>query len=53
MKTKNIFARSWLTDKERIFFLTVVGLLLLGWAARSYRLSHPSKSREPVKQENK
>ena len=36
-----IFGESWLTKQERRVLLFVIGLLLTGWAVKSYRLAHP------------
>jgi hypothetical protein len=32
---------SHLTKQEQLVLLTVIALLVLGWAVKTYRLSHP------------
>lgn len=39
-----IFGESWLTKQERRVLLFVIGLLLTGWAVRTYRISHPPET---------
>lgn len=49
MNWKKFFRQTRLTDKERLFFLAVMGLLLLGWVVKSYRRAHPpQKSVEAI-----
>jgi hypothetical protein len=35
---------SHLTKQEQYVLLLVIGLLLLGWAVKSYRAAHPPQS---------
>ena len=32
---------NWLTKQEQLVLITVVGLLLTGWAVKVYRAAHP------------
>ena len=32
---------SWLTKQEQLVLITVLGLLLTGWAVKAYRAAHP------------
>jgi len=32
---------SYLTKQEQLVLVTVLSLLVLGWAVKTYRLSHP------------
>jgi hypothetical protein len=36
-----LFGESWLTRSERRVFQIVLALLLVGWAVKSYRATHP------------
>jgi hypothetical protein len=33
---------NYLTKQEQMFLLVVLGLLLTGWAVKTYRLAHPA-----------
>jgi hypothetical protein len=33
---------NYLTKQEQLFLIVVVGLLLTGWAVKTYRTTHPS-----------
>ena len=49
-----IFGESWLTKQERRVFQAVLALLLVGWAVKSYRATHPPISADaPVEQAKK
>ena len=37
-----IMAMSWLTKQEQLVLAIVVGLLLTGWAVKTYRAAHPA-----------
>jgi hypothetical protein len=37
-----ITAVNYLTRQEQMFLLVVLGLLLTGWAVKTYRLAHPA-----------
>ena len=32
---------NWLTKQEQLVLITVLGLLLTGWAVKAYRAAHP------------
>jgi hypothetical protein len=33
---------NWLTKQEQLVLCLVLGLLLLGWAVKTYRTAHPA-----------
>ena len=40
----------WLTKQEQLVLTVVIGLLLTGWAVRTYRTAHPTvAARQPAK----
>ncbi len=40
----------WLTKQEQLVLTVVIGLLLTGWAVRTYRTAHPPvEARQPAK----
>ncbi|MEI8288108.1 MAG: hypothetical protein WCH99_01435 [Verrucomicrobiota bacterium] len=32
---------NWLTKQEQLVLITILGLLLAGWAVKAYRAGHP------------
>jgi len=42
---------NYLTKQEQMFLIVVLGLLLTGWAVKTYRAAHPSVAvaAQPVK----
>ncbi len=41
---------NWLTKQEQLVLITVLGLLLTGWAVKAYRAAHPPvKAVQPAK----
>ncbi|MEO5804151.1 MAG: hypothetical protein ABIR24_11540 [Verrucomicrobiota bacterium] len=43
-----IFGADWLTKQERMVLYVIMGLLLTGWAVKSYRIAHPPMA--PIQQ---
>jgi hypothetical protein len=39
--TNYLLGTNWLTKQERLVLCMVLGLLLTGWAVKSYRIAHP------------
>jgi len=40
---------NYLTKQEQLVLCVVLGLLLTGWAVKTYRTTHPAAAVQPVK----